>query len=191
MKANRKFKCDIRAEFGMKESITLVALLLTIIVGVLVYFSITDNIDQFDNSYSVVFTTDSDGNSFTMGSGSTLTTSSNYTGEMIELDNTPSSVTNITCYNSTAASESWATTQGSHYKLNGRYLTIVADTTGATVSQYDQLNVSYDTILADSEADATSTAETVFTLAPVIAIVMVASVILFVVLSMGKGGKRF
>jgi len=190
MKANRKFRSNQDAAVGSEAVAMIVSLLLTIIIGVMVYFSVTENISDFDDSASEIFTTDSDGNSFTMGSGSTLTSSSNYTGEMVELGSSVSSVTNITCYNSSAASESWATTQGTDYSVNGKYLSILADTTGATISQYDQLNVTYVSNIAETEGDTTDMADTVFALLPIIGLVMVAAIILAFVLGFGSGGKK-
>ena len=190
MKANRKFRSNQTAAVGPEAVAMIVSLLLTIIIGVMVYFSVTENISDFDDSASEIFTTDSDGNSFTMGSGSTLTSSSNYTGEMVELGSSVSSVTNITCYNSSAASESWATTQGTDYSVNGKYLSILADTTGATISQYDQLNVTYVSNIAETEGDTTDMADTVFALLPIIGLVMVAAIILAFVLGFGSGGKK-
>ena len=167
-----------------KVVVGIVALLLAVIIGIMVYWE-TASIDQYADSTSETFTSDSDGTTFTRY---TTLAGSNYTGEVIELGNSASSITNITCWNEsgTTVVESYLETEGTHYSVNGKYLTIIGD----QASNFTQVNVTYVSNIADTESDASDMAGTVFGLAPILALIIVASVLITVIFTLGKGGRK-
>jgi hypothetical protein len=188
MKANRKSKNICTDTNGYTKIIGgLVALLLTIIIGVLVFWEVDESINQFEDSTTEYITTDKDGTSFTRWDGAT--SGSNYTGEVIELKYSPSSVSNITCWNGSAATaqvESYLTTSGTDYSTNHKLVTLKA----GQASNFTQVNITYVSNAANNEGESTDTASTVFALAPLIALVVVAAIILGVILGFGGSGKQ-
>ena len=167
-----------------KVVVGIVALLLAVIIGIMVYWE-TASIDQYEDSSLETFTSDSDGNTFTRYSG---TAGSNYTGEVIELANSANSVTNITCWNESGGSEdeSYLETEGTHYTVNGKYLTLVGD----QASNFTQVNVTYVSNIASTESGASDMASTVFSLVPIIALIVVASILIGVIYTLGSGGRK-
>jgi hypothetical protein len=172
MKANQKIKSLSSDNSGDTKVIGgLVALLLTIIVCVMVYFEVTTSIDQLDATTTETF------------SGYTLSTS-NESAITLELDNSPvnSANTNVTCYNSTGHTESYPT-----FSLNMEVVSFAAESS----SEFSQINVTYTThTSAIASDDITPMATTVFSLLPIIALVVVAAVILGVILGFGGGSKQ-
>lgn len=171
MKANQKFKNLSKNDDAYIKIVgSLVALLLAIIVGVLVYFEMLDSVSSFSEDTVEVFTG--------------YTTASNASAWSVTLQNSPASatVTNVTCANMTAGSESYPT-----FSLNHRTISVGAG--GA--DQFTQVNVTYTSNIATDESTATDMASTVFGLLPIIALVVVASIILGIVLGFGgsKGGE--
>lgn len=169
MKANRKNKLsDDSAEMSTQMIGGVVGLLLVIVIGVMVYFSFTDSIASFDEEIET----------FTG-----YTAVSNATAWTVTLGNSPDGTSNcnVTCYNSTGPSESWPT-----FTLNARNVNVAAD----AADEFEQVNVTYTSHIASDEATTSDMAGTVFTLAPIIALVIVASIIFGVVISFGgkKGG---
>ena len=168
-----------------KVVVGIVALLLAVIIGIMVYWE-TASIDQYEDSTSETFTSDSDGNTFTRY---TTLAGSNYTGEVIELSYSSSSITNITCWNESGGTgevESYLTTEGTHYTVNGKYLTVVGDQVG----NFTQVNVTYVSNIANTESGASDMASTVFGLIPIIALIVVASVVIAVIFTFGSGGRK-
>ena len=168
-----------------KIVVGIVALLLAIIIGIMVYWE-TASIDQYADSTYETFTSDSDGNSFVAWNLAGSGTGSNFTGEIIELSHSASSITNISCWDSTSKTASWLETKNTQYSVNGKYLTLVAD----QASNFTQVNVTYVSNIADAESGTSDMAGTVFALAPIIALVIIAAVLISVIFTLGSGGKK-
>jgi len=170
MKANRKFK-SITEDAGAYTKVIggIVALLLTIIIGVMVYYEVSDGVDQFSEQ-TETFT------------GYTALTS-NASALVITLDNSPDGASNcnVTCYNATAS----ANLSYPAFSLNHKVIRVAAD----AAHYYTQVNVTYTGHAGTDEATTTSMAGTVFTLLPIVALVIVAAIILGVVLGFGGTGK--
>lgn len=168
MKANQKTKLSNDNTAFTKVVGSLVALLLMIIVGVLVYWETQGSIDSFDERVER-FTGYSHGD--------------NASAQEIELDNSPTgtSDTNITCWSSTAGTLSYPT-----FTLNGKYATIAA----GSASNYTQINATYTSNMGSSEDDASDMAATVFSLAPIIALAVVAAIIIGVIMGFGGSSRR-
>jgi len=181
MKANKKTKLKNDKTGYLKVVGGLVALLLLIIIGVLVYWETQGSIDSFE-AITTTYTEDSDGNTFTQWTGGT---GSNSTGEIIKLDNSPDSFTYVRAWNGTGGGTAQACTAGTHYNSNGRYLQIVA----GSLDNFTQVNVSYTSNMASSEDTASDMATTVFDLLPIIALAVVAAVIIGVVMGFGSGKR--
>lgn len=170
MKANQKYKNIATDQTAATQIVaSVVVLLIALVIGVMVYFEVDDSIDQFDE-VTETFT------------GYTLATS-NDSATTITLDNSPDGTSNlnITCYNSTGTSESYPT-----YSLSNKRVSFAAE----AADEFSQINATYTTKMSGDAGDTTDMAGTVFTLAPIIVLVLVASVILAVVLGFGgsKGG---
>ena len=168
MKGNQKPKLTDNNDGYMQIVAGIIALLLTIVIGVMVYFEVDNGIDSFDEVVET-FTGYSHGD--------------NASAQTITLDNSPNSAsdTNITCYSSTAGTLSYPTFTVSHNKV-----TIAA----GSASNYTQVNATYTSHMSTDAGENTDMASTVFGLLPIIALVVVASIILMVVLGFGgnKGG---
>lgn len=173
---------------------TVVALLLSIIIGVMVYWSFVGGVTDMGDSITEHITSDSSGNSFSVYTNGS-TTASNYTGERMTLSYPCYSVTNITClYAGTTATLSWPVTKGTsagNYYFDGKELVIIGDTTGTTVKNFTQVNVTYQSQTGHAVAGSggvNDMSETVFALLPIIAIVVISAIIL--ALLIGFGGSR-
>lgn len=179
MKANRKLKLDNSGATYTAVIAGLVALLLTIVIGVMLYFEVTDSVDQFDE----VTETFTGYTRYNHGAG----TGSNKTGVTITLDNSPysSSVTNVTCWNASGTS-AYNRQSYPSFGLNHKTISIAAD----AARNFTQVNVTYTSNIAQAEgSDVTPMAQTVFALAPIIALVVVAAIIIGIVILFG-GGRR-
>jgi hypothetical protein len=166
MKANQHIKLDNQGNVQVVGGI--VALLVAIIVGVMLYFNISDTVDEFGEVIE------------TFGPYTDTTNASAWT---VTLTNSPVNTanTNVTCVNLTSGSESYPT-----FGLNHRTISVAAD----AANNFTQVNVTYTSNIADTESGATDMASTVFGLAPIIAVVVVAAVLLGVILTFGKGGHK-
>lgn len=167
MKANRKFKTD---ETGSTTQVvaTLITLMLTIVIGVMVYYEVSGGVADFSEQ-TETFT------------GYTALTA-NASAWSVTLTNSPDGTgnCNVTCYNVTAGNLSYPT-----YNLNHKSIEVAAD-----VSHYfTQVNVTYTSHAGTDEDTATTMAGTVFVLLPIIALVIVAAIILGIVLGFGGSGK--
>ena len=151
---------------------SLVAFLIVIMVGVMVYFSVTTNVDMFGEQ-SETFTSCSGGVAFTA--------TSNASAWGIKLDNSPmdDSNLNITCYNATGSTESYPT-----FTLSGTKVEVVAD----AADEFSQVNATYTSNAANDEDSVTTEALSVFSLLPIVAMVVVGMIILAYVV--GFGGKK-
>lgn len=167
MKANQKTRFTSDNQGYVQVIAGIVALLIAIIIGVMVYFEVTDSVSEF-GEVAETFT------------GYSAT--DNASAWNVNLLNSPVNTNNcnVTCYNSTGTSESYPT-----FTLNLRTVSVAAD----AADEFSQVNVTYTSNIANTEAGATSMASTVFGLLPLIALVVIAAIILGVVLAFGKGGK--
>jgi cobalamin biosynthesis Mg chelatase CobN len=189
MKANKKqLNKNSEAAINMQVAITIVGLLLAIVIGVMVYFNTIDNITEFAQT-TEYFT------GYTLPTDSAHTGGSNASVQHITLENSPYSTSNSTitviCYNATGA-----TTSSPPVTINHKTITIPAasshagTTTSAVPKGYSQINVTYTSKIARAQStDVTPMASTVFTLAPIIALVVIAAIVLVVVLGFGKGRR--
>lgn len=192
MKANRKFKSDSSGTVYTAVVGGLVALMLTIVIGVMVYFEVTDGIDEFDE----VTETFTGYTRYAYGGGTA--TGSNYTGVTIILANSPNSAAdvNITCWNASGTSGAYGRVQQTHptVRLNHRTITIapsVGARSAGDTGNFTQVNITYTSHIAATETDdVTPLAQTVFTLLPIIALVVVAAIIIGIVVMFGGGGRR-
>lgn len=168
MKGNRKAK-TIRNNDGYMQIVAgIIALLLTIVIGVMVYFEVDDGIDQFDEVVE------------TFGTYADTTNASAWS---VTLDNSPASTSdvNVTCVNLTAGAESYPT-----FSLSHKTISVAAD----AANNFTQVNVTYTSHMSSDAGENTDMAGTVFGLLPIIALVVIAAIILAVVLGFGgnKGG---
>ena len=168
MKANQKVK-QLREDTSAYTKMVggIVSLLLVIIISVLVFWSVSDSVDSF-NEVDETFTGYSHGD--------------NASAQTVELDNSPNSEsdTNVTCYSSTAGTLSYPT-----FSVNQKDVTIAA----GSASNYTQVNVTYTSNMGTDATETEDMASTVYALAPIVALVIVASIILAVVMGFG-GGKK-
>jgi len=147
----------------------LVGFLLAVIIGVLIYFSMTENIDVF-NVQTEYFTGYSHGD--------------NATEQTVTVRYSPASKedTNVTCW-----SEIDGTLSYPDFRVVFKDITIAA----GSASNYTQINVTYTSHAGmTEESDVTPMADTVFGLLPIVALVVVASVILVIVLGFGKSPPK-
>jgi hypothetical protein len=86
---------------------------------------------------------------------------------------------NITCFNSTDDSVSYPT-----FTLAHKTVSVAAD----AANYFDQVNATYTSNMADVEDGVTDMTSTVFGLAPIIALAVVASIIVGVIIAFG--GKK-
>jgi hypothetical protein len=97
------------------------------------------------------------------------------------------SVSNITCWNASGTTVvlSYLETLNTDYSLQGDRIYVLA----GQASNFTQLNITYVSSIANTESGATDIAQNVFTLAPIIALVVVAAILLGVVLAFGRGRR--
>ena len=154
--------------------ITVVALLVSILISVMIYFNIS-NVDELKNSINQQFT----GITNTSDVTETLTyapASSEFAGKW---------------YNSSlGASPHWATLTSGLYTLTGK--TLVLHTTSATgtpkgdACNMTEVNVTYNSSAGVGARGVNSAASGVFSLAPLIAYMVIAGIILAVIMRFGK-----
>jgi len=168
MKANQNAKKFSQNQEAYTKIVGgLVALLITIVIGVMIYWEVETSVDSFEEQ-TQTFTGYSHGN--------------NASAQTITLDNSPNSAsdTNITCYSSTAGTLSYPT-----FSLSHKTVTITA----GSASNYTQVNATYTSHLSTDASESNDMSGTVFSLLPIVALVVVASIILAIVLGFG-GGKK-
>lgn len=182
MKANKKFRLDESGTVDIGVAVMIVALLVTIVIGVMVYFEFTESVNQFDE----VIERFTGYTQFTFGIAG-----SNTTGIIITLANSPDGTSNcnVSCWNeSHSGLGGSSTTDATSYPtfgLNHNEVKIAGEAT----TNFTQVNVTYTGHTATAEAsDITPMAQTIFSLLPVIALVVVAAIILGVVLGLGRKG---
>ena len=171
-----------------KVVVGIIAFLITLGLGAIVLFEVLDSPDQLDESVVEYFTTDSDGNALTRWDGATG--GSNYTGETFLLADSAYSITNITCYNASGGAgeiEHYLETAGTNYSVNRDLLNIKAGQCG----NFTQVNVTYTSNTGNIGGDVRDMGVTVYQLAPLIALVLVATIIIGIVITgMSGSGKR-
>ena len=187
MKANQKLRTNNNAQSQIQSVVLVVALLLTIVIGVMVYFEVIEGVDELAET-TEVFT------GYTLpGSSAGIfdATGSNATQTIVTLTNSPYSTDNSTisvvCRNTTGSVDS-----SPAVKFNSRQIIIPASPSNVigTPLGYNQIRVTYTSNAARSQStEVTPMAQTIFTLLPIIALVVVAAIILAVVLGFGGSGK--
>jgi len=182
MKANQLAKLNDNGYTQVVGGI--VALFIAIVIGVMLYFEVTESDTAFESSITETITEDMDGTTFTVYDGGTG--GSNKTGETIQLDYNIYSITNITCWNESGSAGSvlsYLETQGTDYGINGDRLIIKA----GRASNFTQINLTWVSEIGAATGTNTDMATTVFSLLPLIALVVVAAILLGVVLAFGRG----
>lgn len=169
MKANQKVRDSFVEDKSAYTKVVggIVALLLTIVIGVMIYYEVSGGIADFSEQtetftgYTVEYP----------GSATTVT-----------LANSPTSTStcNVTLYNATTPAEQYPA-----YALSGKQITIAV---GVAVN-FTQVNVTYTGHASTDAALTTTMAGTIFVLLPIIALVIVAAIILGIVLGFGGSGK--
>ena len=186
MKANQKLWKNTNAQTQVNVVVTVVALLVTIVIGVMVYFEVIAGVDELSETteYFTGYTTPTGTADAVAGSNATVQT--------VTLTNSPYSTSNSTiavvCYNATGAVQS-----SPAVTINHKQITIpAAPASGEGLPlAYTQINVTYTSNAARTEStDVTPMAESVFKLLPIVALVVVAAIILAVVLGFGAGGRK-
>lgn len=167
MKANQFIKC--KKDDGNVQLVgSIIALFVAIIIGIMVYFQVTGGVTAYDDTITETFTG--------------YAASANASAWSVTVDYSPvdSTNTNVTCYNATGPSESYPT-----FSLSFSTISVAAD----AADEFSQVNVTYVSHIASLESDATDMATTVFGLAPLIGLVLVAAVLLGVILAFGRGRR--
>jgi len=180
MKANKRALLpDTKAQNTAMVG-TIITLLIAIIVGILVFWNISGTL-PLSSTQTETTTSDITGTAFTLPTGP-ASQGSNSSAWAVQTLYVPSSASavNVTCYNSTGTSESWPT-----FTLANRRI----DVTAGTADGFNQVNLSYTTKFASEKTGTETMATTVFALLPIIALVVVASIILAIVMMFGKGKK--
>ena len=180
MKSNQK--AVIKEDTGDVQLVGgLVALLITIIIGILVYWSLSGNIPAM-TTQAETFT------GYTLPTGSDSTGGSNDTATIVTLQYVPYSTANSTitvkCYNATAETEC-----SPPVTIANRQVTVQSGSGTGNPTGYSQINVSYTTKVSTESTGTNTMAGTVFGLLPIIALVVVAGIILGIVVMFGKSGK--
>lgn len=176
MKANKKNRSFATNNNAYTQIVSgIVALMLVIIISVLVFYNVYDSVDNFDSTKTETF------------SGYALKTQYLATFS-VTLEDSPDGYSNcnISFYNGTKKNVVGYPGDAQKYYINNTRLTILG---GCSSNQFSQINVTYTSKASSAASDSKTMAGTVFTLAPIIALVIVAGIILAVVLGFG-GGKR-
>jgi len=169
MKANRKFKTDETGSSSTTQVVgMLVALMLTIIISVMIYYEVSGSVADFSEQTE------------TFTGYAALT--ANASAWSVTLANSPDGTgnCNVTCFNATGGQLSYPT-----YGLNHKTISVAAD----AADMFSQVNVTYTSHIGTDEDTTTTMAGTVFVLLPIIALVIVAAIILGIVLGFGGSGK--
>lgn len=162
MKANQFIRNTSAEQTGISIA---VSILLVIIVGILVYWSVVDAVDTLSEQ-SETFTG--------------YVPSTNSSSWSVELDNSPNSVsdTNVTCYNSSGPSESYPA-----FTLGNTFVYV----TGDSADEFDQVNVTYTSKASSSASETNTMSNTIFALLPILVLVFVSALIIAVVIGFGGG----
>lgn len=155
--------------------VAIIIILTMILVGVMVYFDVAET-GQFPQQSEVFADTTTANTTHTLQYAPRDSTSTYFSG---------------TWYNS--SDTTWSAISADNLTLSGNRVTFTVRTLGADSHAYEvyqnlsQVNFSYYTRTgAVVNDDVTPSAETVFTIAPIVAIVVIASLILYVVGGFGK-----
>lgn len=172
MKANSNIK--LREDSNGYAAIVggVVALLISIIVGILVYWAVVGGITS--SSTSETFT------GYTLPTG-TLSVGTNTSAWSVAVAQVPSSISNVTCWNSTGNTESYPA-----FTLSYKTVSVAA----GAASGFNQVNVTYVSRAYTEESSTNTMASTVFSLLPVIAIVAIGSIMIALVVGFGSSGKK-
>jgi len=159
----------------------LVALLIVIIVGIMIFWQTTDSMPAQESSRTEIFT------GYTLPDGSDSSGGSNDTAQTVTLAYVPYSTTNasitVYCYNSSAETQT-----APPVTIANRAVTIQSGSGTANPAGYSQINVTYTPKIYIDSATTKTQATTTFNLLPIIAIVIVGSILIGLVI--GFGGKK-
>jgi len=186
----KRFILDDKGMTKIASIGALIGLLLVVIVGALIYFEVA-NLDQFEvrtESFS----------GYTRYTDATHT-GSNYTGVTITITNTPLNDANVNISLRNVSSYEAGDThhgicednlfypEGPGNGWNRSYRTIVISPDPRTITNFTMVNITYSTGETFVEGDSvTPMAVTVLGLAPLIALVVVAGMILAIILTFGR-----
>ena len=179
MKANQftKFKKNDTAYAKIVSG--LLVLLVSIIIGILIFWSISGNTPGNTASTTEIFT------GYTLPSGPTHTGGSNDTATIVTLTYQPyatgNSTISVVCYNSTAATQT-----SPPVTIAGRQVTVQSGSGTANPAGYNQINVTYTPKIYTDSGSTRTTASTVFNLLPVVAIVVIGSIMIGLVINFGS-----
>ena len=183
MKANNKSKTIKEDKEAYAKVVGgLVALMVTIIIAILVYWNISTSMPAM-STQADTFT------GYTVGTTNASSGGSNQTAQEVTLTYYPESITNITCYNATGHTF----TSPTNYTTSGRVLTVPSDMrsyASANPRAYTQINVTYTTKIATDTAHTNTQATTMFQLLPIIAIVVVGGILIGLVIAFGGGSRK-
>jgi len=181
MKANKKVILREDDNGYAKMVGGLVALLIAIIIGVMIFWSLSGSMPG-SSEQTEYFT------GYTLPAGSDSSGGSNDTATVITLKYVPYSTDNssiaVVCYNATAETEA-----SPPVTIANRVVTVQSGSGTANPPGYSQINVTYTTKFSTEASTTNTMASTVFALLPIIALVVVASIILGIVLMFGSGSK--
>ena len=172
MKANQSIKNLKQDQAGYVKIVGgLVALLLMIIVGVMVFWSVSESIPG-TGEQTETFTWASP-----QSAGANLVVT--LTGA------TPNSITKVWIHNSTSGGSHANVTTG--ITISG-YRTVTVAHAGIA-AEYNHAVVYYESNIGADSDESTDMASTVFGLLPIVALAVVASIIIGVIIGFGGGGK--
>jgi len=188
LKANTKSKNLKEDKNGYAMAVGgLVALLVAIVVGVLVYWNVSGNMPAMTEQ-TERFT----GYTVATKTGAVWSaTGSNASYQNITLNYVPNGASNssitLVCYNATGGE-----TSAPAVTINNRQITIPASPSNVigTPLTYSQINVTYTPKIYDDSAYTNTQATTVFNLLPIIAIVVVGGILIGLVVAFGGGGRK-
>ena len=154
-----------------------IALLVTIIVVILVFWNITGNLSGMTEQ-TETFT------GYTLPTGGDSSGGSNDTAQIINLSYVPYSTANgtisVVCYNSTGNTQT-----SPPVTISNRQVTIQSGSGTANPAGYDQINVTYTTMIESASTQTRTTATTTFALLPIIAIVAIGALLVGLVVAFG------
>jgi hypothetical protein len=144
-----------------------IAFLVATGVGAMVLFEVLDSPDALSEELYVE---------------STHADTTNASAWSIELDHSPTGTSgvNVTCVNISAGAESYPT-----FTLNRKTISVAAD----AANNFTQVNITYTPQSGEVGGNVRDMGETVWGILPIIALVLVASVILGIIITMGSGKK--
>jgi len=182
MKANRSIRFKDNNEGYVKLVSGLLVLLLAIVIGILIFWNVSPNMPGNVASRTEIFT------GYTLPSDSDSSGGSNDTATTVTLTYVPYRTTNasiaVVCYNSSAETQC-----SPPVTITNKNVVIQSGSGTANPAGYDQINVTYTPMIYDDIGTTETNAGTVFGLLPIIAIVVIGSIMIGLIAGFGKGKK--